>query len=66
MTVNAGVENEILVEGKDLWNRHKNLWRRLILQKAFTEEWTMEYARLASSPTVLQSRKYDEGWVRAW
>jgi len=61
MMADAGGINGILVGGEDLWNRSKNLWRRLILQKVFTEEWTMESAGLISSPVVLRSRKYDEG-----
>jgi len=52
-------------------SRCKNLWRRLVLRKAFTEEWATENASLASSPVVLRSRKYDMrvrlergGWKR--
>ena len=54
-----------LVEGEDLWNRCKNLWKRLILRKVFIREWAVESTRLASGPVIVQSRKCDEGWVRA-
>ena len=54
-----------LVEGEDLWNRCRDLWRRLILRKVFIKEWAVESTRLASGPVMTQSQKYDEGWVRA-
>ena len=41
MTAAADSVNEILAGCEYLWNQRKNPWRRLILRKAFTEEWTM-------------------------
>jgi len=58
MMADADSVNGILAGGEYLWDRCKNLRGRLIFREVFTE-WTTESARSASSPVVLQSRKYD-------